>query len=48
MYPEEESILAVFPWQKVELYKNAAQLPILSGTELELTVETVFGWLSFS
>jgi hypothetical protein len=39
MYPEKESILAVFPWQKVELYKGADQLPILSGTELELTVD---------
>ncbi|MEG4285446.1 Uma2 family endonuclease [Microcoleus sp. A006_D1] len=48
MYPEEESILAVFPGKKVELYKGAAQLPVLSGIELELTVETVFGWLSFS
>ncbi|MEO6860856.1 MAG: Uma2 family endonuclease [Microcoleus sp.] len=47
MYPEEESILAVFPGQKVELYKGTAQLPILSGIELELTVETVFSWLSF-
>lgn len=48
MYPEEESILAVFPGQKVELYKGATPLPILNGIELELTVETVFGWLSFS
>lgn len=48
MYPEEESILAVFPGQRVELYANNAQLPILNGIELELTVQTVFGWLSFS
>ena len=48
MYRDEESILVVFPWQKVELYKGADQLPILSGTELKLIVETVFGWLSFS
>ncbi len=47
MYPEEESILAVFPGQRVELYKGADPLPILNGIELELTVETVFGWLSF-
>ncbi len=46
--PEEESILAIFPGQKVELYTGATQLPILKGIELELTVETIFGWLSFS
>ncbi|MEG4319567.1 MULTISPECIES: hypothetical protein [unclassified Microcoleus] len=46
--PEEESILAIFLGQKVELYTGATQLPILKGIELELTVETVFGWLSFN
>ncbi|MGB7894271.1 MAG: Uma2 family endonuclease, partial [Microcoleus sp.] len=45
--PEEESILAVFPGQKVELYKGAARLPIIDKIELELTVDTVFSWLSF-
>jgi len=45
--PEEESILAVFPGQKVELYKGAALLPIIDKIELELTVDTVFSWLSF-
>jgi Uma2 family endonuclease len=46
--PEEESILVVFAGQKVELYAGTTQLPILPGIPLELTVETVFGWLSFS
>lgn len=46
--PEEESILAVFPGQKVEMYKGAALLPIINGIELELTVDTVFSWLSFA
>ncbi|MCA1992647.1 MAG: Uma2 family endonuclease [Coleofasciculus sp. S288] len=46
--PEEESILAVFPGQRVELFEGTAQLPILKGIELELTVEQVFGWLTFS
>jgi Uma2 family endonuclease len=45
--PEEESILAVFPGQKVELYQGANLLPILNGIDLELTVETVFSWLNF-
>lgn len=46
--PEEESILAVFPGQRVELYQGATPLPILNGIELQLTVETVLDWLSFS
>jgi Uma2 family endonuclease len=46
--PEEESILAVFPGQKIELYQGGNLLPILNGIELELTVETVFSWLKFS
>ncbi|MBD2570304.1 Uma2 family endonuclease [Anabaena lutea] len=44
---EEESILAVFPGQKIELYEGDDKLPILEGIELELTVKEVFGWLSF-
>ncbi|MFB2973029.1 Uma2 family endonuclease [Aerosakkonema sp. BLCC-F183] len=47
IYPDEESILAVFAGQKVELYKGADRLPIIDGIELQLTVETVFSWLSF-
>lgn len=45
--PEEESILAVFPGQRVELFEGTAHLAILNGIELELTVEQVFGWLTF-
>lgn len=48
IYPDEESILAVFAGQKVELYKGANQLPIIDGIELQLTVETIFSWLSFA
>ncbi len=44
--PEDESVLAVFPGQCVELYEAGDQLPVLEGIELELTVEQVFGWLS--
>ena len=43
---EEESILAVFPGQRVELFSGAAFLPILDGLELELTVEQIFSWLN--
>ncbi|VXD19883.1 conserved hypothetical protein [Planktothrix serta PCC 8927] len=46
--PEAESILAVFPGQRVELYQGGAKLPILAGIELELTTEMVFSWLNLS
>lgn len=46
--PEEESILVVFPEQKVELFQGATPLPVLNGIELELTPETIFSWLSFN
>ncbi len=48
IYPEDESVLAVFPEQKVEMYTGASQLPILNGIELKLTVEEVFSWLTLS
>ena len=43
--PAEESIVAVFPEQKVELYQGDTPLPILNAIELELTAETIFSWL---
>ncbi|MBO3460765.1 Uma2 family endonuclease [Aetokthonos hydrillicola Thurmond2011] len=43
---EEESVLAIFPGQRVEFYRGGAQLPILSGIEMELTAEQVFSWLT--
>ncbi len=46
--PEGESIVAVFPGQRIEVYQGASPLPVLNGIALELTVETVLGWLSFS
>jgi Uma2 family endonuclease len=46
--PEDESILVVFPEQKIEVYQGEDSLPILTGIELELTVKTVFSWLKFS
>ncbi|AFY33477.1 Uma2 family endonuclease [Calothrix sp. PCC 7507] len=44
--PEDESVLAVFSGQRVELYEGADKLPVIEGIELELTAEQVFGWLS--
>ncbi|WP_413174723.1 Uma2 family endonuclease [Anabaena azotica] len=47
MNPEEESVLAVFPGQKIELYESDDKLPIIEGINLELTVSEVFSWLNF-
>jgi Uma2 family endonuclease len=47
MNPEEESILAVFPGQKIDLYEGDDQLPIIEGIDLKLTVTEVFSWLNF-
>lgn len=43
--PEEESILIVLPEQRVQLLRGTAELPILRGIGLDLTVEQVFSWL---
>ncbi|MDJ0712766.1 MAG: Uma2 family endonuclease [Prochloraceae cyanobacterium] len=42
---EEESILVVFPEQRVKLFRKKTRLPILRPIELVLTVENVFNWL---
>jgi Uma2 family endonuclease len=44
--PAEESILVVFPDQRVQLLRGTTQLPIFNGIPLQLTVEQVFDWLS--
>jgi Uma2 family endonuclease len=46
--PEEESVLAVFPGQKIELYDGDDQLSVIEGINLELTVTEIFNWLKFS
>ncbi|NES25551.1 MAG: Uma2 family endonuclease [Symploca sp. SIO3E6] len=43
--PKDESILAIFPGQRVQLLRGKDALPILKGITLELTVEQVFSWL---
>ena len=45
IYPEEESILVVFPENKVQLVTSKTKLPVLNNIELELTVDRVFAWL---
>ena len=44
--PNEETILVVFPEQKIQLLRGDEYLPILSGIDLQLTANQVFGWLS--
>ncbi|MGK7932275.1 MAG: Uma2 family endonuclease [Microcystaceae cyanobacterium] len=44
--PDEETILVVFPDQRVQLLREDESLPILQGIELQLTVSQVFSWLN--
>ncbi|MDJ0843969.1 Uma2 family endonuclease [Crocosphaera sp.] len=46
--PEEETIFVIFPEQKVQLFRGEKQLPILTGIDLQLTVEQILNWLKFS
>jgi Uma2 family endonuclease len=46
--PEEESIIAVFPEQKIALFQEESVLPVMEGIELELTPQTIFNWLKFN
>ncbi|MDY6785161.1 MAG: Uma2 family endonuclease [Cyanobacteriota bacterium] len=48
LVPEEESILTVFPGQKVGLYQNEMQLPVFDEVKLLLTPKEIFGWLNYS
>jgi len=45
---ETETILAMFPGQRIELFTGSTQLPVIEGIQLELTAEQVFSWLKFS
>ncbi|MEA5582663.1 Uma2 family endonuclease [Nodularia harveyana UHCC-0300] len=46
IFPEEASILSIFPNQRVEMLTGADSLPILNNIDLSLTVEQVFSWLT--
>jgi Uma2 family endonuclease len=46
IFPEEASILGIFPNQRVEMFTGTDVLPILSNIDLSLTVEQVFSWLT--
>jgi Uma2 family endonuclease len=43
---EDESILVVDSDRRVKEFKNSDRLSVLTGIDLELTVEQVFSWLS--
>lgn len=45
--PDDESILVVFPDQKVQYYRQDAEVPLLSELDLVLTVEQIFAWLTW-
>jgi Uma2 family endonuclease len=46
IFPEEASILTIFPNQRVEMLTGEDSLPVLSNIDLSLTVEQVFSWLT--
>ena len=43
----EETILAILPEQRVQIFSGEAVLPVMSGLELQLTVAELFSWLKF-
>jgi Uma2 family endonuclease len=43
---EDETILVVDSDRRVREFKNSDRLPVLTGIDLDLTVEQVFSWLS--
>jgi Uma2 family endonuclease len=43
--PLEESVLVILPEQRVQLLSGSNALPVLTGIDLTLTVEQIFGWL---
>ncbi|WP_346289841.1 Uma2 family endonuclease [Sphaerothrix gracilis] len=44
--PGTDSILTISADSRLQLYQGAAPLPVLSGIELTLSAERIFGWLS--
>jgi Uma2 family endonuclease len=45
--PEVESILVLFPDQRIQLLTGSSILPTLAGIDLPLNVADIFGWLTF-
>ncbi len=46
IFPEEASILTIFPNQRVEMLTGKDLLPVISNLDLSLSVEQVFSWLT--
>lgn len=46
--PQDESILAIFPNQRVQLFRGTTQLPIINEINLKLGAEEIFAWLTLS
>lgn len=44
--PDEETVLIVWPDQRVQLLRKDTLLPVLTSIDLALTVEQLFGWLT--
>ena len=45
--PEDETVFAVFPGQRIEVFEGTASLPIIEGVALSITVEQILSWLTF-
>lgn len=43
--PDEETVLIVWPDQRVQFLEGEALLPVIEGVELSLTVAQICGWL---
>jgi Uma2 family endonuclease len=46
--PDEETVLIVFPEQRVKLLRNEEVLPVLEIVDLKLTANDLFDWLKMS
>ncbi|NJL48961.1 MAG: Uma2 family endonuclease [Leptolyngbyaceae cyanobacterium SM2_5_2] len=44
--PDEETVLVVWPDQRVQLLQGEALLPGITDLDLSLTVDQMFGWLT--
>jgi Uma2 family endonuclease len=43
--PAEETVLIVWPDQRVQFFEGAARLPVIEGLDLSLTAADIFSWL---
>lgn len=43
--PDEETVLIVWPDQRVQLLQGTSPLPVITGLDVRLTVDQLFSWL---